>query len=1403
MPAVVSAVAAVASAFSGSFSIGSFLLKAAFSIGSKLVMGALSKKPKAPDRPSFGQVATDRTVTVREPVSEWPVIDGAVRAGGVIVHVEATGGSNEYMHLVIALAGHQVAAIGTLYFDGVPVPVDGNGNATGDYANFAFVERNLGTPDQEAFPDLVAKSAKWTAAHRLRGRACVHVRLKHSNDKFPNGVPNITFDVDGKLVYDPRNSGVAISTSSDGGSGLAMITTVTAHGLAAGDRLFIRGHGGADPALVGDYYVQEVVDATNVRIFIGAGRTLATGGTGGTATRMVFADNPALAVASYIVDREYGLGADFDEEVDEADLIAAANICDEEVAVTEVAAEFTADADTDECTMAEPITLVLGDRVTVSSSGTLPAGLSPGDYFVRPTGADTFKLAVSRQDALDRIFVTITDGGTGTHTVTRKTEPRHTARGVVKLDEEPQEIIGAINAAMAGIVPYVGGTFHVLAGAWRPPTVTLDEGDLRQGDFEVLTTVSRREAFNAVKGVYTAPHNKWQPADYPAVTNGTYQAEDGEQVWHELDLAYVTSPTTAQRLARIEVERGRQEITVPKMRCKLAAYTVQVGDVINLTNSRFGWSAKPFEVVESTLAFEEDPSGNPLLGVDLALRETAAAVWDWAAGQETTTDPAPNTNLPDPTPTPPTNIRVTENPFTIEAAVTVSWDPPGNAFVTEYQVEYRRTSDNTWTVAGRTDATSFEIGRLAPDWYLFRTASLNDLGALSGYLTSPETEVRVPEVMPRVSGLELRGNGANSDEFTGRDAKFVWREASQTRSHELGSEPQGGDSGACDLYFRDYEVRLHDGGGNHLRTEHTLNPWYDYTFEKNAEDGGGTPNRTFTVEVYQRGQQNQVSDRPARMTVSNPAPDLPTNLSVTAAFRHIFITYTQPADLDWQGMLVWRSGTSGFSPEGTEPGEGNCVHAGPETNIVLDAVPAMTYYLRVAPFDAFGKTELNHSAEYTVVTGTLGAADIGAGAVETQHIASAAITGAQIATAAVDTAHIANAAVESAQIASAAILSAHLANAIITDAHIERYILGKSGTAWPGAPDDGEVYYRTDLQRAYRHQADKYSTGTVAVTGGSKTVTGTGTTWLANGVAGGDFVVVDGYRCEIDTVDSETQITLLADYPGTTRSGKSYQIDVWWPVDFLSRTERVADNIITSAKIVDLVASKIMAGTITAGGIYLGGNEFELDGANKKIVIFDDQTTPVKRVELGKTGPSSYEYGMKIWDKDGNVLVDLDGFGDEVIKTVNIDPNAVTNAVDTTDGGGTYGAFTGTWPDCVATVHDVETAVLNVGSASAFVDIRVFFEIKDVSTGSGCSLLNTQFRLLRDSLVVSDWEVITGFGKSDWATVSRVFNAGSGNSGNITVKLQVKAYGGLGCTSCGVWKFQIQNSRLRVAEPLR
>lgn len=82
---------------------------------------------------------------------------------------------------------------------------------------------------------------------------------------------------------------------------------------------------------------------------------------------------------------------------------------------------FSADAGTDVCTWTStasiPSNILTGTRVRLTTTTTLPAGLSLAtDYYVIKVSDTTFKLATSYANAVAGTQINITDAGTGTHT---------------------------------------------------------------------------------------------------------------------------------------------------------------------------------------------------------------------------------------------------------------------------------------------------------------------------------------------------------------------------------------------------------------------------------------------------------------------------------------------------------------------------------------------------------------------------------------------------------------------------------------------------------------------------------------------------------------------------------------------------------------------------------------------------------------------------------------------------------------------------------------------------------------------------------------------------------------------------------------------------------------------------
>ena len=73
---------------------------------------------------------------------------------------------------------------------------------------------------------------------------------------------------------------------------------------------------------------------------------------------------------------------------------------------------------------------------------------------------------------------------------------------------------------------------------YSTPSITLVEGDLRSA-VTIQTKRSKRDNYNAVKGIFAPSENNFIATDYPAFTSSTFQTEDGGQrQFLDLDLAF-------------------------------------------------------------------------------------------------------------------------------------------------------------------------------------------------------------------------------------------------------------------------------------------------------------------------------------------------------------------------------------------------------------------------------------------------------------------------------------------------------------------------------------------------------------------------------------------------------------------------------------------------------------------------------------------------------------------------------------------------------------------------------------------------------------------------------------------------------------------------------------------------
>ena len=349
------------------------------------------------------------------------------------------------------------------------------------------------------------------------------------------------------------------------------------------------------------------------------------------------------------------------------------------------------------------------------------------------------------------------------------TEKRYTVNGAFKVNQSHKNVLTQLLQTCIGQLTYQNGKFSLTVGSARTPVMTLTEDDLR-GPVDVKTKQSIADQYNTVSGVFVNPSgDKYVPTDFKKVTSATFLAEDNN-VERVLDFPQnmQTSHSRAQRIAKATLFRSRQAITI-STRASLKAFNLKAGDWVYVTFPRFGFNQKVFEVASWTLA----PVSTETLAIDLLLRETNSAVFDWNAEEDDFIED--DTELPDPFAIlPPTmvlaqTVQVINQKATsvIEVSLTAR-DSYSTTFEVDVQITARdgvAVTDQPRISLGRSSNTVFEyLDVKTGDTYTVRARSRSNVGTVSDRVVQTITIVGkgVASLPSDVSDLSLNYQGANA-----------------------------------------------------------------------------------------------------------------------------------------------------------------------------------------------------------------------------------------------------------------------------------------------------------------------------------------------------------------------------------------------------------------------------------------------------------------------------------------------------------------------------------------------------------------------------------------------------------------------------------------------------------------
>ena len=129
---------------------------------------------------------------------------GRGATGGTIKYWRTSGTDNSDLWFVVAVQDTLADAFEEMYVNNVLIPFSGNA-ATGTYAGKMYRYDHMGSESQTADSDLVAASGgEWTTDHRLRGMAYYVWHLIYDSKIFASGIPTPVLTIRGRAVWDPR-----------------------------------------------------------------------------------------------------------------------------------------------------------------------------------------------------------------------------------------------------------------------------------------------------------------------------------------------------------------------------------------------------------------------------------------------------------------------------------------------------------------------------------------------------------------------------------------------------------------------------------------------------------------------------------------------------------------------------------------------------------------------------------------------------------------------------------------------------------------------------------------------------------------------------------------------------------------------------------------------------------------------------------------------------------------------------------------------------------------------------------------------------------------------------------------------------------------------------------------------
>lgn len=315
------------------------------------------------------------------------------------------------------------------------------------------------------------------------------------------------------------------------------------------------------------------------------------------------------------------------------------------------------------------------------------------------------------------------------------TQKRYTANGTFTTAVTPSDAITQMLTSMAGMIWYSQGEFGVRAGTWDAPTLSYDENDLL-APVEVVSRHSRRDQINEMHGTFRGPESNYQQTDFPPIKSDAFLQDDGGILSiTDMPLPFTDTSQMAQRIAKMALYRQREQLQVA-ITTGLSGFKAKVGDIIQLSNTRLGWTDKAFEVVDWSFSLGDDEA----FQCSISLLEISEGVFAWDADEQVFLQN--NTQLLSPFAVPDvglsisSELRKTKQSIVGVLNAVVTCATPTRLSAVELQFKLSSESDDAYRTFSTGPLGSHEVLSLIDgESYDFRARGISTIGLSGAYAT--------------------------------------------------------------------------------------------------------------------------------------------------------------------------------------------------------------------------------------------------------------------------------------------------------------------------------------------------------------------------------------------------------------------------------------------------------------------------------------------------------------------------------------------------------------------------------------------------------------------------------------------------------------------------------------------